>query len=315
VLQAWSVARKSESGSPHRISTRREVTNRLALTRIVCANTLRSTLYVPLTAATARTSAATPRRIRSTAGYLSPTKSQLLRTPGTVRQARNIPSRPPLRGPSPGVRNGRVTSTLAHPASPSKTSSTPQSSRRPPSSATFNPAISNGVPAYPNRDTNSLKQKGNSVWNPHYFGNAGELPGVREETECGESGGGDVGPGIRRPNSITVRRQPSSVDFHSRPDQTAVRAPPDGQPSRLGHLGPIRSIDRPATGSLSTRQPFPAQVQVTVPTVDGFFLEFNPLLVSPNALNELEGITEDAKKQAREEMVRLVKEAVSKWTI
>ena len=291
------------------------MTNRLGLTRTVCANMLHSTHYVPLIVATARTSAATPRRMRSAAGYLSPTKSQLLRTPGTVRQARNIPSRPPLRGPSPGVRNGRITSTLAHPASPSKISSTPQSSRRPPSSATFNPAILNGVPAYPNRDTNSFKQKGNSAWNPHYFGNAGELLGVREETECGGSSGGNAGPGIRRANSITVRRQPSSVDFHSRPNQTAVRAPPDGQPSRLGHLGPIRPVDPPAPDSLLARQPFPAQVQVTVPTVDGFFLEFNPLLVSPNALNELVGITEDAKKQAREEMVRLVKEAVSKWTI
>jgi len=119
---------------------------------------------------------------------------------------------------------------------------------------------------------------------------------------------------MRRVNSITVRRQPSSVDFHSRPNQTTVRPPPDGFPSRLEYLGPT-PLDPSATGSLVIRQPFPAQVQVTVPTVDGFFLEFNPLLVSPSALNELEGITEDAKKQAREEMVRLVKEAVSKWTI
>jgi len=251
--------------------------------------------------------------MRSTAGYLSPTKSQLLRTPGTVRQARNIPSRPPLRGPSPGVRNGRVPSMAR--TSPSKISSTPQSSRRPPSSATFNPAISNGVPSYPNRDTYTLKHKGNSTWNPHYFGNTGELLGVREETECGGSSSGDIKPGIIRVNSITVRRQPSSVDFHSRLNPTTVRAPPDGQPHHLEHLGSTHPIDPPATGSLPARQLFPAQVQVTVPTVDGFFLEFNPLLVSPNALNELEGITEDAKKQAREEMVRLVKEAVSKWTI
>lgn len=83
----------------------------------------------------------------------------------------------------------------------------------------------------------------------------------------------------------------------------------------MDHTRPTNPLDSTATDSRPTRQPFPAQVQVTVPTVDGFFLEFNPLLVSPGALNELEGITEDAKKQAREEMVRLVKEAVSKWTI
>lgn len=219
-------------------------------------------------------------------------------------QQRNIPSRPPLRRPSPSVRNGRTASSQA--PSPSKRSATPQSSRRPPSSATFNPVISNGVPSYPKHDASSLKQKGK----PHYFGNASELPGVQEETEYEGNNGGGAGLGLRRVNSITVRRQPSSIDFHSRPNQTAIRASPDGQNSHLGRAGSVHPLD-PTT----TRQPLPAQVQVTVPTVDGFFLEFNPLLVSPGALNELEGITEDAKKQAREEMVRLVKEAVSKWTI
>ena len=143
---------------------------------------------------------------------------------------------------------------------------------------------------------------GKNAGNPHYSGITGELSGVREEAECGGSDSGDVGQGMRRVNSITVRRQPSSVDFHSGTNPAAVRVPPP-------------PLDPSATVSLPARQPFPAHVQVTVPTVDGFFLEFNPLLVSPSALNELEGITEDAKKQAREEMVRLVKEAVSKWTI
>lgn len=265
----------------------------------------------------------------STAGYLSPTKSQLLRTPGLVRpillfeyhtdltlslQQRNILSRPPLRGPSPGVRNGRITNTQARPSSPSKISATPQSSRRPPSSATFNPAISNSVPSYPKRDANTLKQKGKFTGQPHYFGSAGELPGVREETEC-EGDNGGTALGLRRINSITVRRQPSSIDLYSKPNSTTIRTPPYEQRPRQQRDGPIHPPDQTTTGPSLARQPFPAQVQVTVPTVDGFFLEFNPLLVSPGTLNDLEGITEDAKKQAREEMVRLVKEAVSKWTI
>ena len=149
---------------------------------------------------------------------------------------------------------------------------------------------------------------------PHYFGNAGELPGVREETEY-EGNNGGTASGLRRINSITVRRQPSSIDLHSKSNSTTIRTSPDGRRSRQERVGPNHPPDSMTTGPPSTRQPFPAQVQVTVPTVDGFFLEFNPLLVSPGTLNELEGITEDAKKQAREEMVRLVKEAVSKWTI
>lgn len=47
-------------------------------------NALHLALFALLTVTAARISAATPRRM----GYLSPTKSQLMRTPGTVRQAR-----------------------------------------------------------------------------------------------------------------------------------------------------------------------------------------------------------------------------------
>ena len=223
-------------------------------------------------------------------------------------------SRPPPRGPSPNVRNGRIVNAQTRPPS-SKTSTTPQSSRRPPSSATFNPAISNGVPPYPKHDVNSLKQKGKLAGQAHYFGNNGELPGVREEVEYEGSNGGGAGPALRRANSITVRRQPSSVDFHFRPNPPAIHTPPPGQHTRPEDPGPTHPPDLATTGPLPARQLFPAQVQVTVPTVDGFFLEFNPLLVSPGALDGLEGITEDAKKQAREEMVRLVREAVNKWTI
>lgn len=217
-------------------------------------------------------------------------------------------SRPPPRGPSPSVRNGRIASFQTRPASPSKISATPQSSRRPPSTATFNPAISNGVPSYPKHDVNSLKQKGKHAGQTHYFGNDSGLPGVREEIEYEGNSRGGAGPGARRADSITVRRQPSSVDFLSQMNL-------HGQHSRPEGLRPANPLDLTITNPLPVQQTLPAQFQVTVPTVDGFFLEFNPLLVSPGALNKLEEITEDAKKQAREEMVRLVKETVSKWTI
>jgi hypothetical protein len=224
-------------------------------------------------------------------------------------------SRQPLRGLSPSVRNGRIASTQAQPSPPSKISATPQSLRRLPSSSTFNPAISDSVPSYPKHDINSLKQKGKPTGLTRYFGNTRELSGVREETEHEGNNGGGPGPALRRVNSITIRRQPSSADFHSGQNKPPVHAPPLGQRSHGEDPGHIHPLGSTTTSSLPARQPFPAQVQVTVPTVDGFFLEFNPLLVSPAALNELEGITEDAKRQAREEMVRLVKEAVSKWTI
>lgn len=130
-----------------------------------------------------------------------------------------------------------------------------------------------------------------------------------------ERNNGDGAGSRLRVNSITVRRQPLPAVLHSGPNPTAVRAPPDGRHPRLERPGPPGLHDQTMTGSLPERLPFPAQVQVTMPTVDGYLLEFNPLLVSPSALNELEGITEDAKKQAKEEVVRMVKEAMNKWKI
>jgi hypothetical protein len=54
---------------------------------------------------------------------------------------------------------------------------------------------------------------------------------------------------------------------------------------------------------------------VTVPLADGQLLEFDPLQASPGALDALEGITDSAKKHARDEMVKLVEAAVQRWKI
>lgn len=54
---------------------------------------------------------------------------------------------------------------------------------------------------------------------------------------------------------------------------------------------------------------------VAIPTKDGHVLEFDPLLTSPGALDALVGITDSAKKQAREEMGRLIQATVDKWKI
>jgi hypothetical protein len=50
--------------------------------------------------------------------------------------------------------------------------------------------------------------------------------------------------------------------------------------------------------------------RVAFPTRDGHLLEFDLLLTSPGALDKLEGITDSAKKQAKEDMSKLVQAAV-----
>ncbi|KAF8208881.1 hypothetical protein K438DRAFT_1573514 [Mycena galopus ATCC 62051] len=54
---------------------------------------------------------------------------------------------------------------------------------------------------------------------------------------------------------------------------------------------------------------------ITLTTKDGHQLEFDALQTSPGEIDALEGISESAKKQAREEMRMLVRAAVDKWTI
>jgi hypothetical protein len=216
---------------------------------------------------------------------------------------------------------------------------TPHNSRRPPSSTTFNPVIPK-TPAYPNPSTrlprkneSMLSVNGSPLANPFEFG-AGWLPDVMEE---GEDGGGiatqhagneqSKGKGkMRRTNSIVVRRDPSFLA------STSSKPPPNGFHSRntsqttpfssgiQSHSRTQSQTSNTSQQSLNSQTPlqhrFPAtsQVQVTVPTKDGFFLQFNPLTVSPGALDELEGITDSAKKQAREDMANLVQEAVHKWS-
>jgi hypothetical protein len=69
-------------------------------------------------------------------------------------------------------------------------------------------------------------------------------------------------------------------------------------------------------GSNIHRTPRPlASAMVTVPLADGQLLEFDPLQASPGALDALEGITDSAKKHARDEMVKLVEAAVQRWKI
>ncbi|KAI0081537.1 hypothetical protein K474DRAFT_1656319 [Panus rudis PR-1116 ss-1] len=59
----------------------------------------------------------------------------------------------------------------------------------------------------------------------------------------------------------------------------------------------------------------PAAAIVAVPTKDGHVLEFDPLQTSPDEIDALEGITDSAKKQAKDDIARLVLKAVERWKI
>lgn len=157
---------------------------------------------------------------------------------------------------------------------------------------------------------------GSPLANPY---EAGALPDVMEEGEEGHGGESDSGKlKAKRSASIVVRRDPSFLTAtSSKPSQSRSN-------SQTGFNAHSRNHSQSSVVSQPSNQPhvtpiqqrFPSSgVQVTVPTKDGFFLEFNPLMVSPGAFDDLEGITDSAKKQAREDMAHLVKEAVNKWSV
>jgi hypothetical protein len=95
-------------------------------------------------------------------------------------------------------------------------------------------------------------------------------------------------------------------------------------PNQVSSLHP-RSLNHLSHPTLTPHLPAPQMALpaflgtvtalVTIPTKDGHLLEFDPLQTSPGTLDALEGISDSAKKQAREEMARLVQAAVNMWKI
>lgn len=273
------------------------------------------------------------------------------RTPGASRTT----TRPPIPKPSTGFHKvnkpppfGPVRAT-----SPAKhLNATPNQRTRPPSSTTFNPTLPSKAPTYPTlraprHDESMLSVNGSPLANPYALG-LGWFAGEEIEEETRLQGKGkekqtDNQPSrtLRRVNSIVIRHDPfvnlpSSSSPSTRPQpqtngtfsQTHSRTNSQTQNPAPHSATHSRSNSRTQLLSSSDAAPPPnppvplasvpsssASALVSIPTKDGHLLEFDPLSTSPRALDKLVGITDSAKKQAKEEMTRLVKEAVRKWVI
>ncbi|KAI5989860.1 hypothetical protein EDC04DRAFT_3128022 [Pisolithus marmoratus] len=289
---------------------------------------------------TARVVAATPKRKGASSNTFAVTN-----TPGTSRnpiRAQPSPSPYKLGKPPPFV---PVRSTSPSKLTNGTTHHQPHRTRMP-SSATFNPSMPTQAPTYPalrapRRDESMLSVNGSPLANPYSLGLgwfAGEQDGVNAPNELAQSKHKGttkektIGKpkGLKRVNSIVIRRDPSAVlggssqrsslslQSHSRTNSQSTTHSRSN--SRTQILVPESSaavtpkvdlIQLPPTVVSSAS----ASALVSLPTKDGHLLEFDPLNTSPSALDALVGITDSAKKQAREEMARLVKEAVRKWAI
>ncbi|KAF7299082.1 Nbl1-Borealin-N domain-containing protein [Mycena indigotica] len=272
-----------------------------------------------------------------TARVASPEKKKPV--PPRIRVLSQTANKPrPFGSPSPQKSRAPFsTSTQSpRPMSPTKFKPTSSSSHtRVPSLATFNPAVPK-TPGYPTgslrlprKHESMFSLNGSPIANPH------DLEPV-------------AAPTLKRTKSnITISRDPSfTQDARSRTTSqssttqhqsfsssssldggvalhpTHPSAPHERTKSEV-KFKQFKFPQAPVAESVpitpAPRRPLHTRAQSTLPitlsTKDGHLLTFDALEASPGQLEALEGISNSAKKQAREEMRQLVRAAVDKWTV
>ncbi|OJA10574.1 hypothetical protein AZE42_04635 [Rhizopogon vesiculosus] len=258
---------------------------------------------------------------------------------GTAKLTRTFSAAAPR---TPGQFRTNVRFPSVSPQKPSTLRTSP--SKRPPSSVTFAPTLPAKTPVYPalrapRRDESMLSMNGSPLANPYQLGSDWFASQDREGidgTDVKKKGKGretqldtlEEGKTLKRVNSIVIRRDPSvslvpSSSTQPSFSQTHSRANPQTQTHHRTHSRTnsrtTAFVPEPQTPKSAPSAPLPssssARAVVALTTSDGHVLEFDPLQTSPRALDALVGITDSAKKKAREEMGRLVQAAVSKWSI
>ena len=171
-----------------------------------------------------------------------------------------------------------------------------------------------------------LSINGSPLTNPYELGLEWLVEGdPEEEGEGGRGAGGGGGTDV--PARMTLRRTASNIIIRHDPSSFGVAS----AKNTSNTLNNNQAVEHPRSNSNSQSQTQPQLVRsrsfasnsggshmaarVAFPTRDGHLLEFDPLLTSPGALDKLEGITDSAKKQAKEDMSKLVQAAVAKWTV
>jgi hypothetical protein len=127
---------------------------------------------------------------------------------------------------------------------------------------------------------------------------------VRTATTTAQQANSDAAPSHSRTNSASTRPNQGFVPTRGGASSSSSRSqdPPASQPSPPP--SPTSPSPSPALAAL-----------VAVPTADGHLLEFDPFQTSPGEIDALEDISADAKKQAKEDMRRLVLQAMERWKV
>ncbi|XP_006462722.1 hypothetical protein AGABI2DRAFT_207297 [Agaricus bisporus var. bisporus H97] len=279
----------------------------------------------------------------------SPTKSKSL-----FNTYSSSNSRPPSRPPSPTKPSTIGKSTAQQPNRvPSSSSFNPSLPPKTPKFPGNKLTTGNDHPTarLPRKDESMLSINGSPIVNPYQFGlgwfrsmELAEAENISSGSESSYSSrpGSQATNGRSSKSSIVIRRDPSVVHhsgLNGHPSQDSIHTssssefPSSSHPRNLAPSIPQSASNSslyptprfPTTHPLhkapsreqQTPQPIVRALSalVAIPTKDGHMLEFDPLQASPGSIDALDGITESAKKQAKQEMSRLVQTAVDKWKI
>ncbi|KAF9077547.1 hypothetical protein BDP27DRAFT_1208375 [Rhodocollybia butyracea] len=257
--------------------------------------------------------------------------------PGTAQRARllanneRVSSRSGLDripgSPSPLKTKLPFSTSTRTPTSPSKLPlhKPGQPRTRVPSSSTFNPVLPAKTPSYPRntyhqqttsttvrlprKDEQMISVNGSPLANPFWVNDSGSS--APQQT-------------LKRTQSnISIRRDPSFISGLPPRGDSQNSFYPDTSSKPHSRNNSDATLAESTTGpyggfvksSFETPYAPTKKYTVSISTKDGHILEFDPLQTSPGALDGLEGITDSAKKQAREEIGQLVKATVDKWKI
>ncbi|KAI1793286.1 hypothetical protein LXA43DRAFT_234791 [Ganoderma leucocontextum] len=282
----------------------------------------------------ARTVAATPKKKPSSSVVPeSAQKSRLpiTKTPAKTRNMTRVPSGAVSPSPQKGVPKPLGFSRMpTRFASPTKPSQARAPTSRVPSSSTFNPVLPSEAshPRWPRKDERLRSVNGSPIANPYQLDLKNWFKAIAEEPESGDqlrfTAAGGAGKSLKKQRSIIIRSGSSSSlgvasqhGTHSRSTSQAstlvgAHSPTDelaGKDQRKGSTVSERvSLEDPFVGPSFS-------ALVSVQTKDGHVLEFNPLQTSPEELDALEGISDSAKKQAKEDMARMIQATFERWRI
>ena len=240
-------------------------------------------------------------------------------------------SRVPSGAVSPSPQKG-VPKPLGFPRTPSRFASPTKASQgrgpasRVPSSSTFNPVLPSEAshPRWPRKDERLRSVNGSPIANPYQLDLKNWFKAIAEEPEPGDqlrfNAASGPGKALKKQRSIIIRSGSSSSLQHGMHSRSASQAstlvgahsPTDEQYSKDQLKGSTvserASLDDPFVGPSFS-------ALVSVQTKDGHVLEFNPLQTSPEELDALEGISDSAKKQAKEDMARMIQATFERWRI